>query len=221
MRETSKNYERIAKIYDSLTKIISFGGNKRTQNIFLSEVEPCNAILVVGCGSVDFSIEVAKKGAKVTCLDISQTMLDILREKAKKANIENSVEFICCNVMNFEKFGLYDCVAVNYFLNVFDFETMEEVFSHVTKFLKPGGKLFLADEVKAENKSMIVIQKMLRPIVYRAHNLLVNNAIHEIYDYMGLLKRHHFDIVKRVIDKSQCMQSIVAIKIIEKGEMTS
>lgn len=212
MREISNNYERIAKIYAPLTKIISFGGNDRTQNVFLPEIDYGNSVLVVGCGSVDFSIEVAKKGAKVTCLDISASMIDVLQNKAKRHHVDNNMEFVCCNVMDFKQFGYYDCVAVNYFLNVFAPDTMEEVFSHVIKFIRPDGKLFLADEIKSEGTVTKAIQKTLRPIIYHAHRLAVNNALHEIYDYVSLLKKYHFEIVWQKVDKSQSLQSIMAVR---------
>lgn len=213
MYESKNNYERIAKFYDPLTKLISFGGNERTQDFFLKEVRNETSVLVAGCGSVDFAVKLAKKKALVTCVDISPTMIEILKAKAKKANIDKNMEFICCNILEFKKWSSFDCVSVNYFLNVFDYQTMVNVFQHVSNLLKPEGKLFLADEVEADKKIMKMVQKFLRPLIYRAHHLLVNNNLHNIYDYMALLKSHNFEILEREIDKSRCMQSIVARKI--------
>lgn len=213
MLESQNNYERIARFYDPLTKLISFGGNERTQDFFLKEVEKGNSVLVAGCGSVDFSVKLAKIGASVTCLDISPTMLEILQTKARKVGVDHDMEFVCCNILDFERRSSFDCVSVNYFLNVFDYQTMVKVLRHVSSLLKAEGKLFLADEVKADKMIMRLIQKIVRPIVYRTHHLLVNNNLHDIYDYLNLLKSHEFEILERTIDKSRCMQSIVGRKI--------
>lgn len=57
-------------------------------------------ILDIGCGTGNFSIKLAEKGCKVIGVDISQEMLKIAREKAKKKNLD--IEFYNMDVYNLD-----------------------------------------------------------------------------------------------------------------------
>src|SRR4051794_38434863 len=50
------------------------------------------AILDVGCGTGRHSVELAKRGFKVTGLDLSEGMLKVARRRAEEAGVE--VEFV-------------------------------------------------------------------------------------------------------------------------------
>jgi len=53
------------------------------------KIEPSDSILDIGCGNGVITIPLAKKARKVTAMDISQKMLDILTVKAEKTKINN------------------------------------------------------------------------------------------------------------------------------------
>lgn len=55
-------------------------------------------VLDIGCGTGNFSIKLAEKGCKVIGVDISQEMLKIAREKAKKKGLD----------IEFHKMDVYD-----------------------------------------------------------------------------------------------------------------
>lgn len=57
-------------------------------------------VLDIGCGTGNFSIKLAEKGCKVIGVDISQEMLKIAREKAKKKNLD--IEFYNMDVYNLD-----------------------------------------------------------------------------------------------------------------------
>lgn len=62
------------------------------------EPKPGEHILDVGCGTGNFSIELAKLGVKVTGIDISEPMLEKARIKASEENL--NIEFLKADALN-------------------------------------------------------------------------------------------------------------------------
>ncbi len=102
-------------------------------------------ILDSGCGTGNFSIELALRGYKVTGIDISRAMLERARLKKKKAGLEN-VEF---KEWDIEK-GLalypdanFDCVVSVHAL--YTLREPEAVIREYLRVLKPSGHFIMAE----------------------------------------------------------------------------
>lgn len=98
-------FDGIAPDYDSEV----FTRNTQAEVEFLCEELklPENAhILEIGCGTGRHSVALAKKGFKVTGIDISQQMLNLASERAKKAGV--SVELIHCPAQDYKPTRKYD-----------------------------------------------------------------------------------------------------------------
>lgn len=99
------------------------------------------SILDVGCGTGRHSVELAKRGYKVTGLDISKDQLKAAREKAKAANVE--IEFLHLDARNFqlnEKFDLVIMLCEGGFSLMDTDEENFAILENVNKTLKAGGK---------------------------------------------------------------------------------
>ena len=66
-------------------------------------------VLDVGCGSGMYTIRLAKEAARVTAVDISETMLAILREDAEKLGVDN-IDYVLSDWMDFESDAVFDVV---------------------------------------------------------------------------------------------------------------
>lgn len=94
--------------------------------------------LEIGSGSCNCGIILAKKGATVTCSDISTEQLKIGEKVAAQAGVEIST--VCSNMedLSFAASGSYDLVismsAINYV------EGYNNVCREVSRVLKPGGR---------------------------------------------------------------------------------
>jgi len=101
-------------------------------------------ILDLACGEGTFAVRMAKKGFKVTGVDLSPHLLRFARERDKKENVD--VEFLLQDMRSLpfeERYDLVTCWydSLNYLLEM---EELERAFAGVYRALKRGG-LFIFD----------------------------------------------------------------------------
>jgi 2-polyprenyl-3-methyl-5-hydroxy-6-metoxy-1,4-benzoquinol methylase len=98
-------------------------------------------IIDIGCGTGRHSIELTKRGYSITGIDLSESMLEKAREKAKNQNLE--IEFIKLDARNLPYENEFD-VAIMLCEGAFPLmETDEmnyEILQGITKSLKIGGR---------------------------------------------------------------------------------
>lgn len=107
-----------------------------------------DSVLDVGCGTGRHSLELARRGYKVTGIDLSEKMLDEGRRAAEKENLD--IEWIQANAVNFQLDKSYDnaiCLCEGAFglLNMGE-DPMErdiKILKNISNCLKPGGKFIL------------------------------------------------------------------------------
>jgi len=136
-------FNEVAHKYDSwyATPMGRFVDDVETRLAFeLFSPEEGMNILDAGCGTGNFSIKLAKRGARVTGIDLSTEMMAVAKEKANRKNID--IEFLEMNI--------YDLAFPdNYFDGVFSmavFETLPEsqkAFQELMRVLKPGKFLMI------------------------------------------------------------------------------
>ncbi|WP_319583374.1 class I SAM-dependent methyltransferase [uncultured Pseudodesulfovibrio sp.] len=67
------------------------------------------SVLDVGCGSGMYTIRIAREAARVTALDVSDVMLDILREDAEALALDN-IDYVRADWMEFDSDETFDIV---------------------------------------------------------------------------------------------------------------
>lgn len=97
-------------------------------------------VLEIGCGLGVCSINFAKAGAKVTAIDLSQKSIDIAKQNAEAAGVQDNIQFFQGNA---EK--LSEWLPEEKYDIVFSFGVIhhsphpEKIIQEVKKFLKPKG----------------------------------------------------------------------------------
>jgi len=100
-------------------------------------------ILDLACGHGRHSIELAKRGYKVTGIDFSKHFIDVAKKDAKERDAE--VNFICDDMRNLSFVNKFDFV-INMFTSFgyFDDENDNElVLRKISRALKPNGKFLI------------------------------------------------------------------------------
>ncbi len=127
-------------------------------------------ILDIGCGGGLLTEALADKGGLVTGIDISEDLLHVADDHAKKANLD--ITYICTTVENFSS---------NH-NNAFDVITCMELLEHVPDpgsvinacmhLIKPGGLLFLSTinrNLKAYLQTKIAAEYLLKLLPVGTH----------------------------------------------------
>lgn len=94
----------------------------------------------------------------------------------------------------------YDLVLSHFFLNVFDPATMPRVLEHLTRFVKPSGRLVIADFMPAQRTSTAIdrlTRKLYHDPLNRIGRALRICAAHPIYDYAPPLTELGFAVESR------------------------
>jgi len=111
-------------------------------------LKPGVQILDMGCGAGRHSVELARRGYKMTGVDLSQGMLDQAEQLAKEAGVK--IELIKCDATRFVPDREYDgaiclCEGAFSLLGLDDgpFEHDMAILHNINKALKPNAKLIL------------------------------------------------------------------------------
>ena len=146
--QVEQMFDNIAPAYDKLNHILSFNIDKIWRNKaikWLKQFHP-KSIMDVATGTGDFALLAYKKikPDQLTGVDISEGMMNVGRQKVKKAGLEEHI-----------KFEKEDCLCLSYPDNTFDaitvafgirnFESLDQGLAEMRRVLKPGGHLVILE----------------------------------------------------------------------------
>ena len=138
-----KVFDNVSNVYDEWyeTKLGKHVDSVESECAFsLFKIKKGMRILDIGCGTGNFSIKLAKKGCRVTGIDLSEKMLDLAREKTARENL--LINYYSMSVYNI-KFpaGHFDAV---FSMATFEFvEDMQKAINEVFRVCKNKGQIMI------------------------------------------------------------------------------
>jgi ubiquinone/menaquinone biosynthesis C-methylase UbiE len=182
--------------YDRGIKILSRG---RIKEVYLKIAEmvaaPGKRILDIGCGTGNVSLACAARGATVIGIDSNAEMLEIAKSKAKKAGLEDRVEWLELGVA--EIAGKTNEKSLDAAVSCLTFSELtpdEQTYTLSTAYacLKPGGAIVIADEVVPEDTFHRFRHRLVSfPLVLVTY-ILTQTTTHTLTNPSPLLKKAGF-----------------------------
>ena len=227
--QVEQMFDGIATCYDSMNSWLSLGLDMWWRKKALRKLKHLSIdnLLDIATGTGDFAILANDilKPKKITGTDIYEGMMDVGREKVKKANLDK--------IISFEN---QDCASMTFHDNTFDvaiasfgvrnFADIDTSFEEIVRVLNPGG-VFMFIELTTPtiqpfkffynvySKSFIPFITRLLSNDKRAYNYLPASikAFPQGEEMLAILKKCGFDTVK----KSTLTLGVCTVYIAEKA----
>ena len=187
--QVAQMFDNIAKRYDFLNSILSFGSHKiwRTKCVNLLKTKQPQIILDVATGTGDFAIACEKlHPEKIIGIDISEGMMELGREKIKQLHLDKliTLEHGNAETLNFPD-NTFDAIVVGF--GVRNFANLEKGLTNLQRILKPKGQMIILETSFPKNKFFKAIYNFgfstLTPLVGKlfskdkqAYNYLTNSV---------------------------------------------
>lgn len=153
MPDTKELFNKVAKNYDKLNSIFSFGIHNLWRKKLAREITKEGLILDVATGTCDVALAISSKSSSsnIVGIDPSIKMLEIGSKKIRKRNPDETIQLVSGVA---EKLPFED--------NVFDYATIafgirntvdyQKSLSEILRVLKKDGKLLILEFAVPENK---------------------------------------------------------------------
>lgn len=147
--ELIANLEATIPVYDKVNSIVTLGQDKKWRRNVASFIEPGMKVLEIGCGPGSFAEDL--QGVDLTCLDPSEEMLAVARQRVGKKRSERGegeAEFVrgVAEELPLED-NTFDRVCCLFSFR--DFHDKRKGLSEILRVLKPGGMLVICDAGKS------------------------------------------------------------------------
>ncbi|WP_372654622.1 class I SAM-dependent methyltransferase [Halobacteriovorax sp.] len=197
MKSKTTAYGRFAKVYDFLSSLYSFGGISKLKKLQSNSINPGESILFAGAGGAEDAVLAAIKGASVVVVEISSEMIEQAKLRTKKSGTDLNIQFICDDIMNYRSIEKFDRIYCNFFLNVFEVNTVPKVVNHLLESLRGGGQFIIGDFAHSQgNTIQLLFQKIYFGLAAFFFVLTARNPVHRLYNYQSICRSLNVELKK-------------------------
>jgi ubiquinone/menaquinone biosynthesis C-methylase UbiE len=151
-----KIFEESPRKFDRWMQLLTLGRLERIQSEILASVQPGEHFLEIGCGTGAFAAMLARRGARVAGIDISEKMIVTAQEKLREAGLQDQVEARRLHGLQVEDAfaeGSFDRVISVLALSEMTEDEIDCLLPQCWKVLTAKGRFILVDEVVPERFS--------------------------------------------------------------------
>ena len=152
MPDTKELFNKVAKHYDKLNTIFSFGLHKLWRKKLAAKLSNNSEVLDIATGTADVALEIAKQhpNSRITGLDPSLGMLEIGRKKITKKNLQDKIKLISgvAEDIPYDDYE-FDYATISFGIrNTVDYK---KSLKEILRVLRSGGKLYVLEFAEPKN----------------------------------------------------------------------
>lgn len=183
-------YGRVARVYDALGTLYSAGAIRRAKLEALRFVEPEQRVLFAGAGTGEEALEARRRGAHVTLLDSSDSMLAVAKRRFDSEPSEGeAASFVHESLEEHRPDAPYDVVVASFFLNVFSERALPDAVARLAALVRPRGRLVVVDfAAPAASSTLAALQRAYYVPPLALFGLVTKNPWHPLYDYAPVVR---------------------------------
>jgi ubiquinone/menaquinone biosynthesis C-methylase UbiE len=159
-----KILESAPRRYDKGIRILTFGRLGRAYDRLASHIERGYKVIDLGCGTGEFTLRAAEKGATVKGIDVNSQMLEIAQNRARDLRLTQNVQFRELGVaeLGAEQSETYDAVMSGLCFSELTEDELVYAIGEAARILKPGGLLLVADLVTPKSIANRILNRVAR-----------------------------------------------------------
>lgn len=195
-QRTQYDHGRVAVVYESIARVLSAGAIPRVKARQLQTMKPGSRVLYVGVGAGEDALRAVRLGMAVTAVDVSPKMLARLEHRLQREALRG--ELVQGNILDHQPRERYDFVVANFFLNLFEQESLRRVLRHLATLVRADGLLLIADFAPPpRSPSARFLQQAYYWPIHLGAWLLGLCAWHPLYDLTEVFDVVGLELVER------------------------
>lgn len=186
-RMVSDLFTSVSDKYDLMNDAMSFGLHRlwKKKMVSMCNPETIAEAIDIASGTGDIALKLLKKNKNlsITCLDNSQEMLQICKNKMVDNGFIKNIEYICSSVEQCAlKENTFDLATTAFGFR--NFTDQNESLKNIHRILKPGGKIVLLELCNPQNKYVnSFFEKYTFNIIPELGRLIAND--YDSYRYLA------------------------------------
>jgi ubiquinone/menaquinone biosynthesis C-methylase UbiE len=150
--------------YDRGLRFLTLGRLDAAYDRLVSHVEEGQRVLDLGCGTGALALRAAGKGAWVKGIDVNPQMLEIARQRASEAKLDERVQWAEMGVAELanEESASYDVVMAGLCFSELTVDEVRFALAQTRRMLEPGGLLLVGDEVVPDSLLRRAVNGLVR-----------------------------------------------------------
>ena len=193
-------YHAWPRIYNSLTQLFSFGQWEKWQNRVFEELAG-KKILEVGVGPGKMLLKMAKKGYRVTGIELRKGMAYEARRKVNEAGYDIDILHQSVYKLPF-KIETFDCIVLTFVLA--EIHNLDAAIAEMKRVLKIGGKVIVIAGGMPQDNNWVA--KILFKLVGSQTTLRLER------DNKAHFEKHGFLVSREDFGPFNVVNKIVAVK---------
>ncbi len=193
-----KVFESAPARYERGMRILTLGRLARVRRDVAARLAPGDRVLDLGCGTGALAVLLARKGCHVTGVDVSPAMLAQADRRVCEAGMQEQVTLRELGVVELDSAfddASFDAVVSTLLFSDLSDDEIAYALAESRRILKPGGRLFVADEVLPDSAPSRAATWLLRlPFVVLAY-VLTQNTTRRVVGLEGRIEGAGFRVL--------------------------